>query len=447
MSHDAIVGKALDGTVMSWNHGAERIFGWTADEMRGRSIRTLIPADRQQEEDRIIASISAGERVPSFETVRLHKEGRMLQVAVTVSPVRDASGRIVAASKIARDIGEAKQVRAQLEESELRFRMLADNISQLAWIGDRSGWLFWYNQRWLDYTGTTVEDMQGWGWNKVQHPDHLGRVTERWQQHLASGERWEDTFPLRGADGKYRWFLSRAVPVKDVRGNIAYWFGTNTDITEMREAEERIELLMLEVNHRSKNMLAIVQALARRTAAHGEDFIQRLESRIQALSANQDLLVNCAWSNVPVCDMVRTQLAMLGEAAHQVTTEGPVVMLSPGAAESLAMAIHEMATNAVKYGALSSAAGRVEVTWTLEPGESGEMFSIAWRERGGPPAREPKARGFGTRIIADVPRGKLLAEVAMDFAPEGFSWSLRCPAKNVAPNLEPVPRPGFALSR
>ncbi len=431
--------------MISWNGGAERIFGWTAEEIVGRSIRQLIPADRQSEEDRIIAAVTAGERVPTFDTVRLHKDGHLLQVAVTVSPVRDAGGRIVAASKIARDIGEARRVRAQLEDSEQRFRLLADNISQLAWIADPTGWLFWYNRRWFEYTGTDFEQMRRWGWSKVHHPDHLERVNASWQDHLASGEGWEDTYPIRDAEGKYRWFLSRAVPAHDAAGNVAYWFGTNTDVTEMRDAEERIELLMLEVNHRSKNMLAIVQALARRTVSQGgQDFVPRLESRIQALSANQDLLVNRSWTSVPVCEMIAVQLPFLGEAKAQVEFTGPDVLLSPSAAESIAMAIHEMATNAVKYGALSVPGGRVCIAWSLGADEAGETFTISWREHGGPPAREPESRGFGTRIIADVPRSKLQAKVTMAFASEGFSWTLTCAAKNVMPRLDPAPRPSFA---
>jgi PAS domain S-box-containing protein len=422
--------------VISWNAGAERMFGWTAEEMRVRNIRVLIPLSRQREEDEILAAVSAGRRVPSFETVRLHKDGREVQVAVTVSPVRDASGQIVAASKIARDIGEAKRTRARLEDSELRFRLLADNISQLAWIGDRTGLLHWYNRRWFDYTGTNFAQMQELGWGKVYHPDHIERVTELWQHHLGTGEPWEDTFPILGADGNYRWFLSRAVPSLDADGGIANWFGTNTDVTAMREAEQRIELLMMEVNHRSKNMLSIVQALARRTASQsGPDFIQRLESRIQALAANQDLLVDRSWADVPLREMLSAQLAMLGEAAYQVERDGPEVLLAPGAAEALAMAIHEMATNAVKYGALGGPDGRVRIEWTLEPGGDGGLFQISWTERGGPPASEPESRGFGTRIIADVPRGKLSAEVTLAFLPEGFSWTLRCSARNVLPNM------------
>jgi PAS domain S-box-containing protein len=110
-------------------------------------------------------------------------------------------------------------------------------MSQFAWTADPTGWIFWYNQRWYEYTGTTFEEMQGWGWEKVHHPDHLDRVVTKWRQAHVTGEPWEDTFPLRGLDGTYRWFLSRALPIRNAEGRIIRWFGTNTDITELREAQ------------------------------------------------------------------------------------------------------------------------------------------------------------------------------------------------------------------
>lgn len=132
------------------------------------------------------------------------------------------------------------RVAEELRESEARFRVLADNMSQFAWMADEGGWIFWYNQRWFDYTGTALEEMQGWGWMKVHHPDHVNRVVARIQRSWDTGEAWEDTFPLRGRDGQYRWFLSRALPIRDTDGRILRWFGTNTDVTERVSAEEEV---------------------------------------------------------------------------------------------------------------------------------------------------------------------------------------------------------------
>ncbi|NJL82469.1 MAG: PAS domain S-box protein [Chloroflexaceae bacterium] len=133
------------------------------------------------------------------------------------------------------DISDRKQAEADLKESEARFRTLADNISQFAWMADAEGWIFWYNQRWFDYTGTTSEEMAGWGWQQVHHPDHVERVVRKFRQYIEKGEAWEDTFPLRSREGDYRWFLSRAIPIRDEAGKVSCWFGTNTDITELRQ--------------------------------------------------------------------------------------------------------------------------------------------------------------------------------------------------------------------
>ena len=130
--------------------------------------------------------------------------------------------------------------RAESETREQQFRTLANSIPQLAWMANQEGYIFWYNDRWYDYTGTTLEEMEGWGWRKVHHPDEVERVVERIKVAFATGEPWEDTFPLRGKNGEYRWFLSRALPIKDADGKVVRWFGTNTDITEHREMERAL---------------------------------------------------------------------------------------------------------------------------------------------------------------------------------------------------------------
>ena len=139
-----------------------------------------------------------------------------------------------------------------IRASEANFRDLADNITQFAWMTDETGHIFWYNQQWFDYTGTTLDEMKGWGWRNVHHPDHVERVTAKFKQALETGEFWEDTFPLRSRTGKYRWFLSRARPIRDDDGNIIRWFGTNTDITELRELEQAL----VEVDKRKDQFLA-----------------------------------------------------------------------------------------------------------------------------------------------------------------------------------------------
>jgi len=150
-----------------------------------------------------------------------------------------------------RALHDLEQALANLQASEAQFRTLANNISQLAWMADGTGWVFWYNQRWFDYTGAAPGEMQGWGWKKVHHPEHVDRVVAKVSRCFETGEVWEDTFPLRGKDGNYRWFLSRAIPIRDQEGKVVRWFGTNTDITQQRETEEALR--ESEANLRSSN--------------------------------------------------------------------------------------------------------------------------------------------------------------------------------------------------
>lgn len=421
-SDDGIVAKDLSSNVILWNSAAERLFGYTAEEMIGESIRRILPDDRQHEEDAILERIRAGQKVEQFFTRRLHKSGRLIDVSVSISPILDATGQIAGASKTVRDATEIVEAQRRLESSERRFRMLADNISQFAWIARRDGRIVWYNERWYDYTGTSPEEMEGWGWQAVHHPDHVERVAARLRRCFETGEEWEDIFPLRGADGKYRWFLSRAMPIRDEAGNITDWFGTNTDITEQREQAEQIRLLLGEVNHRSKNMLATVQAIARRTAAGDATFIEQFERRIAGLSVNQDILVRREWSEVPLDELVTLQMRFLGKTENQLKVQGPELHLKPRAAETIGMTLHELATNSLKYGALSVEDGQVEIEWAID---SDGGFTMRWEESGGPPVSPPGKTGFGTILIRDIPRG-LGADVTLDYQPGGVKWTLAC---------------------
>ena len=236
-SSDAIVGKDLNCIVTSWNLGAERMFGYSAVEMIGQPITRLIPSDRQQEEMQIIDRVKNGESVEHFETFRIGKDGRLIDIAATVSPIKDETGRVVGASKMARDITERKQAERALRESEERFHAMLNGIPQLAWTAEPDGDIFWYNQRWYDYTGTTPEQTKGWDWQSVHDPEVLPKVLARWKVAIAEGTPFEMEFPIRAADGRFGIFLTRIMPLKDANGRVVRWFGTNTDISEIKHAE------------------------------------------------------------------------------------------------------------------------------------------------------------------------------------------------------------------
>jgi len=223
-----------DGIIMRVNQAELDLLGYSREEYVGHHIAEF-HVDQPCIQD-ILGRLSVGETLREYPARIQCKDGSILDVLIN-SNVLFEEGKFIHTRCFTRDVTGRKRADEALRESEDRFRTMADNISQFAWTADPTGWIFWYNQRWYEYTGTTFEEMQGWGWKKVHHPDHLDRVVIKWQQAHITGEPWEDTFPLRGLDGAYRWFLSRALPVRDAEGRIIRWFGTNTDITELREAQ------------------------------------------------------------------------------------------------------------------------------------------------------------------------------------------------------------------
>ena len=249
-SNDAVIGKDLDSVITSWNNGAEKMLGYHAAEMIGQSIMRIIPADRHDEELTIMQQVRRGKLIAPFETLRVAKDGRVVDVAATVSPIKDKRGKIVGASKIARDITDRKRAEASLKNVEKQFQTMVNAIPQLAWIARPDGSIFWFNQRWFDFTGTTLEEMDGIGWQTVLDPILLPKVLESWEQSLHTGESFEMEYSLRSSDGHYGWFLTRGIPLRDSNGAIDRWFGTNTDLSQKRAAEEEIKELNITLEER-----------------------------------------------------------------------------------------------------------------------------------------------------------------------------------------------------
>lgn len=204
--------------------------------------------------------------------------------------------------------------------------------------------------------------------------------------------------------------------------------GTVQDITERKEREEREHLLVCEMNHRVKNILSVVDAIAHQTAARKpEDFAERFSERIRALSANQDLLFRNEWKGVDVEDLVRAQLSHFADLiGSRIVVDGHKLRFNAVGAQAIGLALHELATNAGKYGALSTDAGRVDVGWRLD----GDSFTMSWKERDGPAVRPPGRRGFGSTVIDAMVRRTVDGEVQLGYAPSGLEWRLTCPAAN-----------------
>jgi PAS domain S-box-containing protein len=242
-SEDAIVSKTLDGVIRSWNAGAERLFGYPAGEAVGRPITLIIPPERLDEEREILGRLRRGERVEHFETVRVAKDGRRLDISLTVSPVRDAEGRVIGASKVARDITDRKRAEIARRESEQRFRQLADAMPQLAWTARPDGTIDYLNRRWTEFTGLP-ETVGNEGWGQILHPDDARPAGERWAASVATGTSFE--MEIRLLDRRrqtYRWHLIRTVAARDETGKVVRWFGTGTDIHEQKRVEESARYL------------------------------------------------------------------------------------------------------------------------------------------------------------------------------------------------------------
>ena len=296
-SDDAIISKDLNGVITSWNAGAERLFGYTADEMVGQPVIVLIPIERLDEEPSILERIRRGDRIDHYETVRQRKDGSRVHISLTVSPIKNTHGEIIGASKIARDISDRKR------------------------------------------------------------------------------------------------------------------------------AEETRELLLNEIKHRVKNTLGTVQAIATQTFRSApKEERSAFIARLHALADAHDLLTQQSWVTVSVRDVVERALAPFKQSdRRRFALEGPEFHLHPSNALLLAMVVHELGTNAVKYGALSSETGYVAISWSLSPKR--DKLHLEWMETGGPPASPPQKKGFGTQMIERTLRGEQ-GSAQFDFTTKGLSCKL-----------------------
>ena len=275
---------------------------------------------------------------------------------------------------------------------------------------------------------------------KPVHPDDLERL---WTAIAASldpvdPKRSATEFRLRRRNGEVRWVETLGLGHFEGAGRerrAVRMAGTAQDITERKEREEKEHLLMREINHRAKNMLSVVDAIAHQTVTRSpEDFIERFSERIQALSANQDLLVRNEWNGVEIADLVRAQLAHFADLiGSRIAMHGPKLRLNPASAQAIGLALHELATNAGKYGSLSTDAGRVDVSWASD----GDTLTMSWTEREGPLVSAPKRRGFGTIVMETMAERSVGGKVDLDYPPSGLTWRLTCPAANA---LEPRER-------
>ena len=336
---------------------------------------------------------------------------------------------------IVRDITERKRAEATLRESEERFHGIFKHAGTGIAISDMQGRFQSCNPAFSAMLGYTEEEFKKLTIADLQHPDdrdmNLDEVRRLVAEKIPS---FEISSRHLSKDGNVVWVHKHVSLLRDAAGKPTSIIALVTDITERKRNEEQIKLLMSEVNHRSKNLLALVLAIARQTVAtSADDFIDRFQERILALSVSQDLLVRNKWKGVHLDKLACSQLAHFNDLiGTRIKISGPALLVSAFAAQTLGMALHELATNAGKYGALSTDGGSVEVTWRVENTEGlGDTFLISWRESGGPIVKAPARSGFGSTVIGQMAEMSLNATVNLDYASSGLVWRLQSPIGSV----------------
>jgi PAS domain S-box-containing protein len=327
---------------------------------------------------------------------------------------------------------QRKAAEAERSASEERFRLLADSLPQLVWTARPDGRVDYTNARRERYgkPGLTRTD-----WDGIIHPDDLRATVAVWLKASETGEPYEMEHRLMVADKGFAWHLSRASLLRDAAGNPVKWYGTTMDIHEHKMREQHIRVLMTEVNHRSKNLLAVTQAIARQTVSSSSsaaEFEQKFSGRLLGLAASQDLLTDEKWRGVLLEALIRSQTGRYADVGSgRIAIAGPEALLNSAATQAIGMALHELATNAVRHGALSNEAGQVAVTWRIDQSGPEPMLEVDWIERNGLPVEAPPRRGFGSIVIKEMLAQRLNAIVNLSFDAPGIAWRLRVPLKNV----------------
>ncbi|MCB2047388.1 MAG: PAS domain-containing protein [Novosphingobium sp.] len=345
-----------------------------------------------------------------------------------------AMAMIEAARSEASSAAAEKSHRAAIRDQELRYQHLADAMPQLLWSTRPNGLTDYFNQVWIDYTGEPAEASYGSGWLDFLHPDDRAPTGECWREAVESRKTYEIEYRLRNAEGEYRWMLARGVPMLDDRGEVTRWFGSCTDIDESKRSSELLEILSRELNHRIKNIFAVIGGLVSLTIRHRPEVAEagrELQERILALGRAHDH-VRASGTRFDSTEAQSSLIAMLklivspyqAGSRNRVTISGSDIAIDDRSATPLALFVHELGTNAAKYGALSTQDGSVEIELSRDNGDC----LIRWSEQGGPPVNRPGDDGFGASLVELSIARQLGGVVEYEWRTEGLVVLARIPS-------------------
>ena len=357
-----------------------------------------------------------------------------------VAPVRDSSGLTVSWVGVNTEIGAQVTAEEKLSVSEAKFDILTDAMPQMVWSTLPDGHHDYYNAQWYAFTGVPIGSTDGEAWNGMLHPDDQERAWARWRHSLETGEPYEIEYRLKHHSGEYRWALGRALPVRDKAGDIVRWIGTCTDIDESKRQADQTEILTRELSHRIKNIFAVIAGLVNISGRRHPDLkpiVSDLMARIAALGRAHDFARPHSAASMPAFGQSTTLHGLLHQLLspyidaerQQIQIEGDDVALDDRGATPIALAVHELATNAAKYGALSSEQGALRISTRLQADD----VVMTWVETGGPSISEPPSHlGFGTQLASMSVEQQLGGSIAREWRSEGLVVTVSSPAKSLS---------------
>jgi len=423
-----------DGIILRANQAELDLLGYARDEYVGRHIAEF-HADRATI-DNILARLSCGEILDKYPAKLRKKDGTIKHVQIS-SNVQFCDGEFVHTRCVTVDVTAQKNLEVALQERERRFRDLLGALPAAIYTTDADGRITYYNQAAIELAGrepTLGSDEWCITW-KLYHPDGSPMPHDQCPMAIALKE----DRPVRGTvavaerpDGSRVPFIPYPTPLHDESGALIGAVNMLVDITERKNAEQRQQLLMNELAHRSQNLLAVVQTIASRSLSGTQslaDARDGLMQRIQALARSQALLMNGAFEGAPLSEIIRLEFEAFSD---RVRAEGPEVMLNSGAAQTFALLVHELATNATKHGALSRQEGRIAINWSVERDGAEAKIRFRWTERDGPRVTKPTRQGFGHMLIEKAAAQEFSAEPKISFDPEGLAYEIEAPLSAIA---------------